>query len=160
MNRKIFIPLFVFFSLLLIAACTNAEYNTQSDFVFDEQEFDFNTIKQSAGSVSHDFPFTYRGDFDVIVSGTPTSCACTSAKISAEKFRPGDRGILTVEFDPNLHAEPEGKFFKTASILTEPKLADTPEVKIWVEIDLDLGPEAFKLQADNHDDDEDDHDDN
>lgn len=63
---------------------------------------------------------------------------------------------MRVTFNPNLHAEPEGKFFKTVSILTEPKLDELPEVKIWVEIDLDLGSEAFELQSD-HDDDEEEH---
>lgn len=56
-----------------------------------------------------------------------------------------------------MHEEPEGKFFKTVSVITEPPLEEMPEVKIWVEIDLDLGPEAYKLKG-SHDD-EDSHDD-
>ena len=66
-------------------------------------------------------------------------------------MQPGDTGILTVKFNPNLHAEPEGKFFKTLTLLTEPSIEEMPEVKIWVEIDLDLGPEAFELQSDHVD---------
>ncbi|MDH5596485.1 MAG: rhodanese-like domain-containing protein, partial [Candidatus Peregrinibacteria bacterium] len=63
------------------------------------------------------------------------------------ELQPGESGILTVEFDPNLHEEPEGKFFKTVTLLTEPALEERVDVAVWVEIDLDLGPEAFKLQG-------------
>ena len=62
-------------------------------------------------------------------------------------FKKGDEGFVTVYFDPNLHEEPEGKFFKTVSLLTEPSLEKQPEVKIWAAIDLNLGPEAYKLKA-------------
>ena len=126
-------------------------------FVFDEVEYDFGLIKQSGGIISYDFEFEYTGDEPIAVTGVPASCACTSAKISQNDFVKGDKGVLTVDFDPNLHEEPEGKFFKTVSLLTEPALEEQPEVKVWVEIDLDLGPEAYKLQEphddlDNHDD--------
>lgn len=126
-------------------------------FFFQETEYDFGLIKQSGGIVSYDFEFEYLGDEPIEVTATPTSCACTSAKISKTNFEKGDKGILTVDFDPNLHAEPEGRFFKTVSILTNPSLEEEPEAKIWVEIDLDLGPEFFKLKEPH--DDEDKHDD-
>lgn len=116
------------------------------DFIFQESEFDFGIVQQSQGLVSHDFNFKYVGEDEIEVTATPASCACTSSKISKNYFKPGDKGILTVTFDPNLHQEPEGRFFKTASILTSPKLKKQPEVKIWAEIDLDLGPEAYKLK--------------
>ncbi|MEK7085630.1 MAG: DUF1573 domain-containing protein [Patescibacteria group bacterium] len=112
-----------------------------------ESEFEFGVIKQSGGIISHEFAFEYTGENPVKVTSTPTSCACTSAKISKNEFKKGDTGILTVEFDPNLHEEPQGKFFKTITILTEPALAKQPEVKIWAQVDLDLGPEAYKLKG-------------
>lgn len=115
-------------------------------FVFSEVEHDFGVIKQSDPIASKEFKFKYVGDAPVKVTGVPTSCACTSAEISGEVFENGYEGILTVYFDPNLHEEPKGKFFKTVSILTEPKLKKQPEVKIWAEIDLDLGPDAYKLK--------------
>lgn len=122
------------------------EKYSDSPFVFEETEFDFGVLKQSGGIVSKDFEFTYVGDEPISIAGTPGSCACTSAGISKDSFTKGEKGILTVNFDPNVHAEPEGKFFKTVSILTEPALEKQPEVKVWAEIDPDLGPEAFKLQ--------------
>lgn len=134
----------------------------ESIFNFAEESFDFGLIKQSGGIVSHDFAFTYNGDQPITITGTPGSCLCATGKVSKTEFTKGDTGILTVEFDPNLHEEPEGRFYKTVSLITDPKLEEIPEVKIWVEIDLDLGPEAFKLkgphkEGDEHHDDEEAH---
>ncbi len=122
------------------------EKYSDQPFVFEEIEFDFGIVKQSSGINSHDFEFTYMGEETIEITGVPASCACTSGKVSANSFSKGDSGVLTVEFDPNLHEEPEGKFFKTVSLLTNPELEKQPEVKIWVEMDLDLGPGAYKLK--------------
>lgn len=147
------------FALIVLSACTNTTTEKQAEapvptlqvetapsIEFTETSHDFGLIKQSGGKVSHNFSFTYQGKAPVIVTSTPTSCQCTEAFIDKKTLNPGDTGILTVVFNPNLHAEPEGRFFKTAMILTDPPLEQQPEVKIWTEIDLDLGPEAFELQ--------------
>jgi len=122
----------------------STEQMTSSNFDFEEMEFDFGVVKQSGGLVTHDFPFTYNGKETRTVLGVPASCGCTSGEISTDTLTPGTTGILTVTFDPNLHAEPEGKFFKTVSIVTDPPLEKDVEVKIWVEINLDLGEEFYK----------------
>jgi len=146
--------------LTILAGCANSNTAKNMEiFQFDQKEFDFGVIKQSGGIVSHEFTFSYNGDSPIAITSTPASCVCTSGKISSGNLKHGDQGVLTVEFDPNLHEEPEGRFFKTVAILTEPKLTEIPEVKIWVEIDLDLGPEAYKLDThddgDDHEDEED-----
>ena len=119
-------------------------------FDFDETEFDFGIVKQSGGVVSHDFTFTYNGTEPVKIVGTPGSCLCTSAFTDKDIYQPGESGVLTVEFNPNLHGEPLGRFFKTVTILTEPELVVEPEIKIWQEIDLDLGEEFFELKNQDH----------
>ena len=122
---------------------------------FSEQNFDFWLIKQSWWKVKHDFKFTYLWDKAIEITWVPTSCACTTASINKTHFNPWDEWILTVKFNPNLHAEPEWKFFKTVSLLTEPDLKNIPEVKIWTEIDLDLWPQAFELKSDHVESDKD-----
>lgn len=130
---------------------TGAQENTPI-FTVSEKSFDFGKIKQSGGEVKHSFVIRYNGKNPLKITGVPTSCACTSAKIDKTVLNPGDTATITVTFDPNLHAEPEGKFFKTISLLTEPSVQDAPELKIWAEIDLDLGPGAYKLKAPHEDD--------
>jgi rhodanese-related sulfurtransferase len=126
----------------------------EAEIVFEETEFDFGVIKQSGGIVQHEFPFVYNGDMEREVVAVPGSCACTTAEIDVDVLKPGTRGVITISFDPNLHEEPEGRFYKTAALITDPILEDEAEVKIWTEIDLDLGPEFFKLSANNNDDDD------
>lgn len=136
---------------------SKADYEKKNNavaFKFNETEFDFGVVKQSGGIVTREFEFEYLGQEPITVTATPTSCACTTAKISQQEFKKGDKGILTVEFDPNLHEEPEGKFFKTVNLTTEPALDVQPEIKIWAELDLDLGPDAFKLKGEHNDDEE------
>ncbi len=145
---------------LFLAGCSTVETTFEvsepsqfqdTGFVFEEMEHDFGVIKQSGGKVNYEFKFKYEGEEPIKVVSTPSSCMCTEAEISKKEFKPGDEGVLRVIFNPNLHAEPEGRFFKTASIITEPELEKMPEVKIWVEIDLDLGEEAFELQQPHND---------
>jgi len=121
-------------------------------FEFSEIEYDFGVIKQSAGMVTHDFTFTYNGEEPTTITGVPTSCSCTTAKANKTELKKGDTGIISVAFDPNLHEEPEEKFFKTITINTEPPISPQPEITIWVDIDLDLGPDAYTLK--NHTDDQ------
>lgn len=121
--------------------------DSSAEIVFEKTEFDFGVLKQSAGIVTHDFPFTYIGDIERKIVAVPGSCACTTAEVNIDVLKPGEQGVLTVTFDPNLHEEPEGRFYKTAALLTEPLLENEAEVKIWAEIDLDLGPEFYKLSS-------------
>jgi len=154
------ILLLISFSLLL-TGCNNALKQTpstplSSPFVFEEKEFDFGTIQQSGGIVQHDFFFTYTGETPITITSTPGSCACTTAEVDKKELSKDDSGVLSVSFNPNLHAEPEGRFSKTISIMTDPPLNPIPEITVWQHIDLDLGEEAFELSRknDNHDDNE------
>ncbi|MHC4676916.1 MAG: DUF1573 domain-containing protein [Planctomycetota bacterium] len=119
-------------------------------FEFFEKETDLGVVKQSQGIVSHEFPFRYNGPTPITVKSLPTSCACTTASIDKKDLKPGDEGVITVEFDPNLHAEPGDKFFRTIYLQTEPKLKEEVELKIWVEIDTDLGSQAYKIKSQKH----------
>jgi len=113
--------------------------NEVSQIVFDSLSYDFGVVKQSGGVVMHEFPFEYHGSEAMTVTGLAASCGCTSAVIEPSHLEPGTRGVVTVSFNPNLHAEPEGRFYKTVSLLTEPELTLSPELKIWAEVNLDLG---------------------
>jgi len=124
------------------------------DFQFPVTAHDLGVVKQSGGVVLYEMPFIYEGNAPVRVTGTPTSCACVSASISKTTLGPGEKGTLTIEFDPNYHAEPEGRFFKDVIILTEPPQTEEVSIRLWAQVDLDLGPEAYKFKE--HDD-EDEH---
>ena len=145
---------------------TAEEYNVQQpvprpgktagDFRFSNTVFDAGIVNQSGPVVKFKVPFHYEGNGPVNVTGTPTSCACVRASISKTDLDPGEKGTLTIEFDPNYHQEPEGRFFKDIVILTEPAQTEEVQIRLRAEVDLDLGPQAYKFKE--HDDeDEDEH---
>jgi len=154
MQRFLYISLLLVSVVFLAWCATLPQNNEQPIFDFTESSYDFWIIKQSGGKVRHTFSFTYRGDTPIEITGVPTSCACTSAVVKPTTLQPGDKGDIVVTFNPNLHEEPEGKFFKTVSLLTSPSMDNLPEVKIRTEIDLDLGVDAYELKLDHDDDDE------
>lgn len=118
-------------------------------FTFERTEIDLGIVRQSEEPRTVEFPFVYEGTERLVITGTPTSCGCTTASIDVTELTPGAKGTLNVTFDPNLHAEPEGRFYKTVTLLTEPPLPVLPEVRIWAQVDLDLGPEHYK-EGDHH----------
>ncbi|MCJ7499116.1 DUF1573 domain-containing protein [bacterium] len=123
---------------------------TAGDFRFSATVLDAGIVSQSGPVVKFTVPFLYEGNGPVKVTGTPTSCACVRASISKTILNPGEEGTLTIEFDPNYHKEPEGRFFKDIVILTEPPQPEEVQIRLWAEVDLDLGPQAYKFKE--HDD--------
>ncbi len=107
-----------------------------------KKEYDFGIVKQSRGIVSVDFEVINNGSEKVIVSSLPTSCACTSAKIDKKTINPGEKAVITVSFDSNLHEEPSARFFKTIEIISN--INPAPQLKIYAEIDYDLGMDKLK----------------
>lgn len=113
----------------------------------DPEEYDFGKIRQSGGVVSKTFNVLNNGSEDVTIDEVLTSCSCTTAEIDKKLLRPGERGTLTVVFDPNYHYEDDGRFFRTATIKSNVH-GKAPEVKIFVEVDYDLGKDALKFKGD------------
>lgn len=109
-------------------------------------EFDFGKIRQSGGVVSTIFELYNSGREEVIITDAIASCSCTSAEVSKKTLVPGERGILTVRFDPNYHYESEEKFFRTVIVKSNMQ-GEAPEVKIWVQVDYDLGKDALKFPS-------------
>lgn len=112
----------------------------------DPEEYDFGKIRQSSGVASKTFNVFNNGSEDVAISEVLTSCSCTTAEIDKKLLRPGERGTLMVVFDPNYHYEDDGRFFRTVTIKSNIH-GKAPEVKIFVEVDYDLGKDKLKFPA-------------
>ncbi len=107
-------------------------------------EHDFGIIRQSGGSVSAAFTVQNTGTEDIVISGTPASCSCTSAVVDRRTLKAGESAVLTVTFDPNYHFEDSGRFFRTVAVQSNAEGA-APEAKIWVEVTYDLGKDKLKF---------------
>ncbi len=115
---------------------------------FNNTEFDYGVTKQSQGILETTFAVVNNGTETVVVESLPTSCQCVSAKIDKKSIAVGEKAVITVAFDANLHPEPDGRFFKTIEIVSNIK--PSPELKIFANMDYDLGMDKLKLQT--HDD--------
>lgn len=112
--------------------------------VLSPYEYDFGIVRQGGGVVSTVFEIYNDGSEDVVITGTPASCSCTVASVDKDTLAPGERGMLTVRFDPNYHYEDEGRFFRTVAVKSNVS-SDTPEAKIWAQVDYDLGKDKLKF---------------
>lgn len=122
---------------------------------FTNKEYDFGITKQSQGFLETKFEVVNNGSETVIIESLPTSCQCVSASIDTKQIPVGGKAIITVVFDANLHPEPDGRFFKMIEIVSNIK--PSPELKIFANMDYDLGVDKLKLAV--HDDSDEAHDD-
>lgn len=86
--------LLIFFGLCFPAAALQAQ------LVFEPDTWDFGTIEESDGRVSHTFTGVNRGDKPLVILDIVTTCGCTVPAFSREPILPGGRTQVTVTFDP------------------------------------------------------------
>lgn len=82
---------------------------------FAEKVYDFGTIKESAGAVSHDFEFTNKGDGNLVILKATAECGCTRPKYPDSPVAPGKSGKLKVTYNP---AGRPGHFDKVVTVTT------------------------------------------
>jgi hypothetical protein len=84
----------------LICAASRAADKPNSTLRFDETEWNFGTIRELDGPVTHKFTFTNTGGIAVVIESVEVSCGCTSPKYSTAPVKPGERGAITITYDP------------------------------------------------------------
>lgn len=82
---------------------------------FDEQTWDFGTIAETGGTVTHRFVFTNRSGGPVVVTDVVATCGCTVPAYSKKPVLPGERSDVAVTFDP---MNRPGAFDKTVAVFT------------------------------------------
>ena len=80
---------------------------------FFEFTYDFGTIREEEGKVSHVFEFENDGNVDLILSNVRASCGCTTPQWSREPIAPGEKGSIKVQY--NAAGRP-GPFTKSITI--------------------------------------------
>lgn len=79
-------------------------------------EWNFGTIKEADGKVTHEFAFRNDGTDTVTVKRTASSCGCTTANMPNRVILPGDTGLLSVTFNPSYRP---GPFKKHVAVYTD-----------------------------------------
>ena len=70
--------------------------------VFEEKEFDFGTINESDGRVTHSFRFVNMGKNPVYIASVVPSCACTTYSLEENNIPAGASASIEVSYDPAL----------------------------------------------------------
>ena len=71
-----------------------------SDITFDERVHNFGTILEKNGKVSHSFVFHNRSRKLVIIDRVYSDCGCVGKLLSKASIKPGEKGVVTITFDP------------------------------------------------------------
>lgn len=90
----------------------------KANIVVTESEYNFGTIKEADGKVSHEFEIKNTGDAPLVITRVISSCGCTTPSYSKEPIAPGKTGSVTVTYDPAGRVYP---FVKTVSIYSNGK---------------------------------------
>ena len=86
-------------SLILLALCALTA-PAQERLTFQPAEWDFGTIRESDGRVSHTFTGVNRSDTPLVILDVVTTCGCTVPDFSKKPILPGEKTQVTVTYDP------------------------------------------------------------
>ena len=107
--KKIFTTL----SIALLSAVT--AFAAGPEIAFDEKSYDFGTIAEDGGGVTHEFKFTNSGDEPLLIINAKASCGCTRPTYPKKPIKPGKSDKIRVTYNP---AGRPGEFVKTVTIKT------------------------------------------
>jgi hypothetical protein len=99
---------------------------------FDDELHDFGKVK-SGEILAYSFVFTNTGNADLIINKAETDCGCVEATVSKELIKPGEKGIIEVEFNSS---GMNGKQLKTVEIQSNSK--EPKHLIIFAEVENEL----------------------
>ena len=102
----------IFLSIVFLLVISSA-FAQNAKFKFEEETFDFGSIKEENGAVAHKFVFTNTGDAPLVIQGVRASCGCTTPGWTKEPIPPGEKGFVTAKYNPKNRP---GSFRKSLSI--------------------------------------------
>ena len=86
-------------SLIILALCALAA-PAHAQLIFTPDSWDFGTISETDGRVSHTFTGENRSDKPVVILDVVTTCGCTVPEFTKRPIRPGEKTTIKVTFDP------------------------------------------------------------
>ena len=113
-------------STLCMALTAVAMIAQQPVITFEKTEHDFGKINEADGRVTTVFSFKNEGMTPLVLSNVRASCGCTTPTWTKEPVEPGQKGSITVTYNPN--GRP-GRFQKTITITSN---ASEPTKKVYI----------------------------
>ncbi len=123
--------LLLLFIILLYPLNSYGESATSSSLKFDNKEWNFGTIKETDGVVSHTYVFMNISDKPINIDDVLASCGCTTTSYTTAPIESGEVGEITVTFNP---INTSGEVIREVYVLTnERKNSDILVVNATVE---------------------------
>lgn len=109
---------FILSALLLFVGIALAQATKGAVISAPVTEFDFGTILEANGKVSHTFIIKNTGDAPLIITRVSTPCSCTTPEHTREPIAPGKEGKVVVTYNP---AGRPGPFYKNIAVYSNGK---------------------------------------
>ena len=99
-----------------LACSVSAVAQVAKPLQFREEIYDFGSIREQAGPVTHEFSFINNGSRPIKIMGVQASCGCTTPDWSKEPVAPGKTGFIQASYNP---IGRPGYFNKTLTVTTD-----------------------------------------
>lgn len=107
---------FCFTAVIIVLFGLNTFAQQMKAIQFREETFDFGSVKEESGAVTHEFMFTNTGGRPVKILTVQPSCGCTTPSWSKEPVGVGKTGFIQASFNPK--GRP-GYFNKSLTVTTD-----------------------------------------
>ncbi len=94
---------------------------------FEDTIYDFGTIAEDGGNVTHEFVFTNTGDAPLMIVSATASCGCTRPSFPKKPVAPGKSDKIKVTYVP---AGRPGEFVKSVTVKSNAAKNKTVRLKI------------------------------
>jgi hypothetical protein len=84
--------------LVCFAVLGMAQQKGKAIITFSEKSYDFGTVKEEVGKVTHEFEFVNSGDAPLVIQNVQASCGCTTPVWTKEPIAPGAKGKIVVTY--------------------------------------------------------------
>ena len=85
---------------------------------FKETVYDFGSVPERGGKVSHVFEFVNTGNANLVIKDVTAECGCTTPEYPQNPIAPGKKGVVKVTYNP---LGRPGGFNKTVTVKTNGK---------------------------------------
>ncbi|GEM_PF-564086 len=113
MKKLLFVLFFVNVCAFAYSQTSNENPSRKPVIKFSETTYDFGTINEADGKVSHTYEVTNTGKADLLITDVRGSCGCTVSEWSKTPIAPGKKGVVTVTYNP---VNRIGNFNKTITV--------------------------------------------
>lgn len=86
-----------------------------AEIKFAESSYNFGSVPEHGGKVSHTFEFTNTGDANLMIIDATADCGCTVPEYPTQPVAPGKKGKIKVTFNPLYRG---GSFTKVVTVRT------------------------------------------